>query len=133
MKPKPYRPKLNLPKTAIEKSLEIMAVIVLLVHIGMTFYLFKNLPDIVPTHFGLDGKPNGFGSKKTLWILPLISLFLQSFMSLINSPESFNYLTELTPDNVEKEYRFARTFLVAMRLFVAVVFLMISWFISDTH
>jgi uncharacterized membrane protein len=130
MKPRPYRPKLDLPKTQLEKSLEILAVLVLLTHLGMTFYAFKHSPDIVPTHFGIDGKPNGFGNKKTLWLLPLISLFLQAFLSLIgNAPETFNYLTELTPENVEKEYRFSRTFLKVVGCSVALVFLTISYFI----
>jgi uncharacterized membrane protein len=35
-------------------------------------YNYNNLPKIVPTHFGLDGKADGFGPKKELWFVVIL-------------------------------------------------------------
>lgn len=35
-------------------------------------YNYESLPAVVPTHFGLDGKPNGYSAKSDLWLLVII-------------------------------------------------------------
>jgi uncharacterized membrane protein len=52
------------------------------------FYLaavYNSLPEIIPTHFGFSGKPDGFGNKKTLWItgaiLPVVSIGIYFLLS----------------------------------------------------
>ncbi|MHC5596804.1 MAG: DUF1648 domain-containing protein [Nostoc sp.] len=41
---------------------------------GIAIYAWSTLPDTIPVHFGFDGQANGWGSKKVLWLLPIIGL-----------------------------------------------------------
>ncbi len=36
------------------------------------FFIWGSLPEIVPTHFGIDGKPDHFGAKQQLLIVPIL-------------------------------------------------------------
>jgi hypothetical protein len=35
---------------------------------------YATLPPVIPTHFGPDGTPNGWGPKSTLMIMPLVGI-----------------------------------------------------------
>ena len=43
------------------------------------------LPQRVPTHFGLSGKPDAWGSPQMLWLLPLIGAGLYLLMTVLGS------------------------------------------------
>lgn len=38
--------------------------------------LYNNMPDIVPTHYGIDGLADNFGSKSNIFLMPLLNLIL---------------------------------------------------------
>jgi uncharacterized membrane protein len=45
-----------------------------------TWTVFDRLPDPLPTHFGLDGKPNGWMPRAFgAWAIPVFSIFLWAF------------------------------------------------------
>jgi len=35
---------------------------------------YSRLPERVPIHFGLDGKPDGWGVRSWIWLLPVVGL-----------------------------------------------------------
>ena len=75
----------------------ILSVITLLFVWLYTAFTYFDLPDIIPVHFGLNGTPDGFGSKNLNWFLALITTgdFLLCFYisknidsPLLNNPNS---------------------------------------------
>jgi uncharacterized membrane protein len=60
----------------MKKQLQHILVIILIVlPIGYLIKVYPSLPLIVPTHFGIDGKANGFSEKKDMiWIILAMSL-----------------------------------------------------------
>lgn len=59
---------------------------------------YGNLPEIVPTHFAVNGNVDGESEKKAIWFLPAIATFLYLLMvgipgnpdsPLLNVPESY--------------------------------------------
>jgi uncharacterized membrane protein len=61
-------------KTKPAKSLYIQMGIVLFLYLilwGNAFYLYAKLPDTVPTHFDIAGKPDAWGAKSSFFFLPL--------------------------------------------------------------
>ena len=76
--------------------------------------LYPQIPDIIPTHFGLDGTPDAYGSKNTLFILagfcPLYAL-MHPILPIID-PRKKNYA------KFEKYYDL---FGIGMELFFLVV------------
>ncbi|MEN9684298.1 MAG: hypothetical protein RLZZ28_84 [Bacteroidota bacterium] len=37
-----------------------------------TAFIYASLPATIPTHFDINGKPNGFGSKDTIWFITVL-------------------------------------------------------------
>lgn len=46
--------------------------LVAIVPIAYLAYNYNRLPPFVPTHFGLDGKANGFSNKKDMWFIVIL-------------------------------------------------------------
>lgn len=60
----------------IEKKTLILTSLVTLIPIIVGLLLWNQLPDVIPTHFGMDGTPNGWSSKAfTVFGIPLLMLF----------------------------------------------------------
>ena len=60
----------------IDKKTLILSSLVTLIPLVIGCILWKQLPDVIPTHFGMDGTPNGWSSKTfTVFGLPLLMLF----------------------------------------------------------
>ena len=108
--------------------LEVLAFLGLIFLFGSSAIYYSQLPDQIPTHFGPGGAPDGFGSKKALWVLPVIGLLIYSFMTLINRrPEGFNYLVKITPENAERQYTMATRMLRRLKAFIILLFAYLVW------
>ncbi len=102
------QPFVKIKKEPVDFFLEYSALIVLIATWGFTIYHFNKLPDIIATHFDLNGNPNGFGSKFTIWLLPIIITLVYILIYVLNRyPHKFNYLTKITEQNASKQYKLA--------------------------
>ena len=60
----------------VDKKILIITSLVTLIPLVVGVILWEQLPDVIPTHFGMDGTPDGWSSKTfTVFGLPLIMLF----------------------------------------------------------
>lgn len=76
-----------MPRAAVLVSLALIAAA-----LGISAWLYPSLPDVVPTHWNIEGEADGFGPKEVAaWLLPVIALGLLGFMGLIPwlSPKGF--------------------------------------------
>jgi uncharacterized membrane protein len=46
------------------------------VTIAVTIARYGDLPETIPIHFGLDGKPNLYGPRVAIWVIPAIELLI---------------------------------------------------------
>ena len=46
-----------------------------------TILNFKKLPEIIPIHFDLEGKPDNYGAKYFIFPLPIIGTLIYFFLS----------------------------------------------------
>jgi uncharacterized membrane protein len=60
----------------INKLLLIIQVLLFLFLWIYTIIHFSELPEIIPQHYGFDGKPNVYGNKSMIWTLPIIGSLL---------------------------------------------------------
>ena len=101
-------PIVKIKKDPLDYFLEYGALMVLITTWGFTIYQFNKLPDIVATHFDFNGNPDGFGSKYTIWLLPVIVSLISILIYALNRyPHKFNYLTKITEQNAHKQYKLA--------------------------
>lgn len=65
-----------------------------------TILNFKKLPEIIPIHFDLEGKPDNHGAKYFIFLLPFVGSLIYFFLSY-NIKEINNYPVEITQENKE--------------------------------
>ncbi|CEN51470.1 DUF1648 domain-containing protein [Capnocytophaga canimorsus] len=116
-------PKLKLNLTQTDRIIEFFGWILLLTIWIWVLISYKNLPDIIPTHYNASGVADGFGEKVNLLILPLLATVLFATLTLLNKfPHKFNYLVEITPENAYRQYVNATRMLRALKLVIVIVF-----------
>lgn len=122
------RPKLVIKLTPFDIFLEILALVGILFSLSICIYYGHSLPERIPTHFALDGSPDGYGSKNTIWFLVILIGIMYSFFSIISRfPESFNYLTEITQENAYNSYQKALRLLRLVKVWAVAVLAYINW------
>jgi uncharacterized membrane protein len=117
------RPKLTIPPTPLDKTLDILAFLGLALIWVYVIYNYANLPDRITTHFNIKGEVNGHGSKNTLWLLPSIATIIIigfSFMSRI--PHQFNYMVKITPENALQQYTLALKMMRYLKIVILLIF-----------
>ncbi|MGV3558822.1 DUF1648 domain-containing protein [Larkinella arboricola] len=86
---------------------------------------YAHLPEVIPVHFGLNGKPDRWGSRATLFVVPTISTFLCLILWGVRQipPDFYNMPAPLTPENRERQVRNTHE-MMAMTAFVIMVFML---------
>ena len=102
---KEVRPILQVPKTRYDQVVEYAAISLLLGLWVLTIWLYRQSPDIIPTHYGFGGQPDDWGSKNSLWMVAVLAtlLFAAQFW-LSGRPHLYNYLKPITEHNAAQEY-----------------------------
>ena len=73
---------------------------------------WNKLPDKIPTHFELNGEPNGFGGKKMLIVLLVVMVVITGLMYLSEMfPKMWNLPVKITDSNREFVYRTVKYFM----------------------
>jgi len=49
-----------------------LILLLLLIPFAYAYYIFPNLPEQIPTHFGIEGKPDAWGPKNSIYLAPTI-------------------------------------------------------------
>ncbi len=73
---------------------------------------WNKLPEKIPTHFELNGEPNGFGGKKMLIVLLVVMVAITGLMYLSEMfPKMWNLPVKITDANREFVYRTVKYFM----------------------
>lgn len=122
------QPILDLPKTTLEVWLDVAAWLFVTIGLALAIGYYPDLPEQIPTHFAPSGEADKFGSKNTIFFIPLLSFALVAgFVYLMKFPHKFNYLNKITPENAEFEYRRMRVVLRVVNVLTSLLLLVITW------
>jgi hypothetical protein len=104
--------------------LEIVAFLVLVLGFVAVARAWPDLPETVPTHFGLSGEPDGWGSRKVLLLLPGASLLLYLVLSAVQliPARFYNFPVALDDENRERQYRLAKGLILGLKAAVTGLF-----------
>jgi len=117
------RPKIKIPLSAFDRTLESTGILLILLMWGVTVITYFNSPDIIPIHFNASGKADGYGSRLTLWALPAIATCIYAGISWLNRfPHVFNYMVRITEENAVKQYTNATRMLRFLKTAVVLIF-----------
>jgi uncharacterized membrane protein len=105
------------------KYIFISLALVLLIQVIWILSIYTSLPDTIAIHFGLNGEPDGFGGKASIWILPAVQLGIMALFGyqLTRPDEKFKINWPVKEDNRPAVIRFTRQWMVV--LFVIVMLL----------
>jgi uncharacterized membrane protein len=107
----------------LEIGLETAAALGMLTMLYVAITSWPLLPEIIPHHFGVSGKPDAWGGKWILWLLPGISLVLYVGLTILGRyPHVYNYPRPITEKNAAAQYHLARTMIVALKAEIILLF-----------
>lgn len=90
-----------------------------------TFISYRELPDIIPIHFGIDGTPDGFSTKKMSWLLPFIATFIFGLLFYLSKNQSSSLLN--LPSNIKENKTLSSNIIHFVNLIVMVLFSVITY------
>jgi len=120
----------NIPEIPKNKFHIIANRLCIVLHFFVFLYIiwqWDSLPAIIPTHFNAAGEVDGYGSKWTLWLIPLFMVITYMIMHLVEKhPGSWNVGVTITRWNRDRVYLAAKDMLIATKLSLTLVFSWIS-------
>jgi uncharacterized membrane protein len=113
------RPKIRISLTPLDKFLETISVVLLVLIWVLVLYSYPKLPGIIPIHYDAAGEVNGYGNKTTILIFPFIALAVYILLTRLNKyPHVFNYMSKITEENAQKQYTMATRMIRYLKLIV---------------
>lgn len=108
--------------------LEIISGAAIVVSIVLLLKYYSILPNIIPVHFNDSGRPDGYGSKNLIFILPGISLIIYFFPEiLLKSTNIYKYFMPITKENAKHQFRYARQLMYILKVEFIISIMYIEW------
>ena len=122
------RPKIRIELKTSDRFMEALSVTFLILMIIIISFYFNKLPETIPTHFDASGKPDGYGSKTSFLIFPVIGILLYSGLTIISRfPHIFNYPVSITDENAHRQYSLALSLIRFIKLTIVMLFTVITY------
>lgn len=100
------RPQIHIAKTILEKLANIIGIASIVMMILYIALNWSTLPDTVPIHFNAAGEVDGWASKWSIFMLPIIATALYIFLEAMERrPHTHNYPARLTEQNAAQFYK----------------------------
>lgn len=121
-------PKIKVPAGKLEIMFNGLSIVLIIIMITYAFNAYHQLPDTIATHFNIKGEADGWGSKATIFMMPLISILIFIPMYILSrAPHLFNYTIEITEENAPRIYPIARLMMSVLNFMVVAMFAFIVW------
>lgn len=128
MKRETFRPRIKLKRTSLDWAVEFAAFAFLVVLIVLPLINITSMPETIPVHFNAAGQPDGYGSRSTLFLLPVIGTFMYLMMTILEAfPHIYNFPVEITQENAPVQYRMATRLIRILKTVILAVFSFISF------
>ncbi|WP_313270063.1 DUF1648 domain-containing protein [Epilithonimonas vandammei] len=109
----------------ISLVLKVISFVVLILIWIFTIVNFKNLPETIPIHYNIDGTPDGFGPKSTIWFETTLTTAL--FLFLMNVSKKPNFPLLNIPQNIKKKPILTEFIVSILLLIIMLIFADINY------
>jgi uncharacterized membrane protein len=123
------QPKIDVKPNSIDRKLILAGWLLIAANFIIILIAYAAMPETIATHFNLKGEPNGYSSKDSIWIMPILNLILYYGMNQITTkikPWNHNYPTKVTEKNAPKLYGMSIRMLTWLNLSITALFLFIT-------
>jgi uncharacterized membrane protein len=122
------RPRIKLELSKIDLIIETIGALGLILTLILIVTNYQDLPEIIPRHYDLNGKPDGFSSKSTIWFLPTVTLIMYIGLTILSRfPHIYNYPYNITVDNAERQYKNSAMMIRLLKMLLAFQFLYMTY------
>ncbi|MEZ5355510.1 MAG: DUF1648 domain-containing protein [Bryobacteraceae bacterium] len=123
------RPRVSVPVTPLRRGVEALAAGVLVALLVYVWTMWPQIPERVPTHFNVHGRPDRWGSGRSLLLLmPALALAnFVGFTVLTRLPHLYNYPFRISEENAPRMYAIGVSFMAWMNLEIVLLFALLSW------
>lgn len=114
-------------KTTALKLLDIAGVASIVAGMLLLIVFWRDMPDSVPIHFNIQGEPDGWGSKYSLIMVPIIAIGLFALCTVLEDKTKFyNIPFKITEDNAQIQYQLARSMINVTKNLSTILLMVIS-------
>ncbi|MCA9243541.1 MAG: DUF1648 domain-containing protein [Phycisphaerales bacterium] len=123
------RPDIRLPVSGYERLCDFLAIVGLAICVALPLYYAGDLPEKIPTHFGLDGAPDAWGDKNNLIALPIIGVLPCVILAIVRfvPVKYWNIPVRVTAENAERQYRLARDMVATLLALIPLAMAGLVW------
>ncbi|EKB50621.1 DUF1648 domain-containing protein [Cecembia lonarensis] len=122
------RPIIKLQWSSMDKIMEGLGFLALVLLLVLPIYFYPELPDRIPKHYNVSGQVTAYWGKGMIWMMPIMGLITYAGLFFLNKvPHIFNYPTEITPENAERQYRMATRMIRTLNVIIVCTFLYSSY------
>jgi uncharacterized membrane protein len=121
--------RLSSPFGANERTIEILALLLLLFMVIYSVWQFGLLPEAIPSHFNRKGEADAWGNKTAVFIVPGIAVFTYLLIYFVSkvSPENYNYPVKITEENKAYQYALGKLVLKTINFWCMLLMAFITW------
>jgi uncharacterized membrane protein len=117
------RPRIQPTLTPVDRVVEWIGWLALILLWGFTLWNYSALPESIATHFNATGHADAYGSKSSIFILPIIGSVIFIGLSFLNRyPYIFNYPTPITAENAGRQYANGTRLIRYLKSLLVIVF-----------
>jgi uncharacterized membrane protein len=128
MKEENLRPELKLKLRSYDWIIEVTGFLLCAALVAFPVIHLHDLPERIPVHFNASGLPDGYGSRSTIFLLPVMGTILYILMTILSSfPGLYNYPVKITPENAAIQFSLATRFMRILKVLIIILFLYISY------
>ena len=121
-------PKIKIQKDIGDRVLEWLGWMAIVVLVSLLAYYFDQLPNEIITKFDFSGNPTRYNNKFVLILIVILELGTYFGLYYLNKfPHIFNYSSEITEDNAERQYTLATKLLRQINTITAWLFVFIMY------
>lgn len=102
---------------------EVFCMILLIVTILYTIYMYIQLPEKIPIHYNAAGVIDRYGNKLEIFILLIVTWVMYIGLSLVTRvPQFWNTGVSVTAENKDRVYRILKNMLKIIKMEIIVIF-----------
>jgi hypothetical protein len=121
------------PGGTLERVLELVAILGMMVCVGSLVATWNQLPPRVPVHFAWDGRPDAVGPRWVLLAVAGFCVFLYALLTVLTRlPWTFKYQGGIAAEKWYAAYAAVRTMVAACKAFTMVLFAWTEWRAIET-
>lgn len=124
----PKQPKLSIPLTSLDISAEIISFAGLTAICLIYLLMVPELPNTIPTHFGISGSPDGWGPKSSMYVTLWVALGEYVMLTILSLfPNIYNYPWPITEANARAQYTIGRSMMIWLKAEVVWLMTYVAW------